>query len=88
MKSGKLENGFEFSIDETVLDDMRFFDTLSRVEKEPLLFPKVADMLLGGEQKERLYKHIEAEDGRVPIEAFSKCLEEIMLMVGEQGKNS
>ena len=64
---GYLDNGFEFELDENKLDDARFFEELSHIEDNPFSMFKIIEMMLGKEQKERLYKHLETEDGRVPV---------------------
>lgn len=78
MIKGTLDNGFEFEIDENGINDMRFVDILAGVEENPLLFSKAATMMLGAEQKERLYKHLEDENGHVNVEKFGKCITEII----------
>ena len=40
------------------------------------------------ELRQKLYDYIRDKDGRVPLEIIDKCLTEIMLLLGEQGKNS
>lgn len=78
MIKGTLKSGFEFEYDETQLDDMRFLDLLAGVEENPLLFSQISTMMLGKEQKEALYKHLEDENGRVSAEAFGQAIGEIM----------
>ena len=59
---GVTTSGFEFSYDPVVLDDMRFVDTLAELLDEKtdefqtlVCSSKLLTMLLGKEQKERLY---------------------------------
>lgn len=78
MTKGKLDNGFEFEYDESQINDMRFVDVLAGIEDNPLLFSKAANMMLGKEQKERLYKYLEDENGRVSIELFGAAITEII----------
>ena len=87
MKKGMTKSGFEFEIDEKCLDDMRMLEAISESMDNPLLFPKVFTMLLGKEQKERLYKHLEDENGRVPTAAVSAELNAIFSEMGNTGKN-
>ena len=88
MKKGKLKNGFEFEVDENVLDDMRLIDAMAEAQDEnPTKFSKAILMVLGAEQRDRLYEHIALENGRVPIEATSEALVEIFEAMGEEGKN-
>lgn len=76
MTKGQLDNGFEFVIDENKIDDMRFLEDLAAMEENPLVIPRVMEKMLGKEQKEALYKHLE-KDGRVSIGDFSAAVAEI-----------
>lgn len=78
MTKGVLDNGFEFEFDDSQLNDMRFVDILAGIEDNPLLFSKAATMMLGKEQKERLYKYLEDENGRVSVELFGAAITEII----------
>lgn len=89
IKKGKLENGFEYEVDVNVLDDMEMLDALAEAqEEEPLKINVVSKKLLGKEQRKRLYDHLRNEDGRVPVEAAVQAITDIMLDLGEDGKNS
>ena len=89
MRTGKLENGFEYSIDEQTLDDMRFLDALEEADDgSPLAASKVCKMLLGKEQRDALYKTISPKGGRVPIADAFECIKEILEAMGDEGKNS
>lgn len=88
MKSGKLLNGFEYQIDEKTFDDMRFLDALAEADEgDPLATSRVCTMLLGKEQKQKLYDMIKSEDGRVPIADAIECIKQLMESLGEEGKN-
>ena len=86
MRTGTIKNGFVYSYDETLGDDMRFVDQLVRAMDTEATIPqqlvalvKVIDMLLGKDQRERLYEHIAKDHGgRVPVEVFRECFGEIM----------
>lgn len=88
MLKGKTESGFCFEIDETALDDMEFVEALADLEEDALKFPKVCNMLLGKDQKKKLYDHLRNENGKVPVEAVSNAIAEIMSVAGESTKNS
>ena len=88
MLRGKTSTGFEFEINEAELDDMEFLDALAEVEENPLTFSKVCQKLLGTEQKKRLYNHLRDKNGKVPIAKVSEAVEEIMMLSGEDVKNS
>ena len=84
---GKTSTGFEFDIEDERLDDMELVDIMAEIDENPLLMPKLCKMLLGEEQKKRLYDHLRSEDGRVPIEATTNALQEIFNSPGDL-KNS
>ncbi len=88
MIRGKTSTGFEFEIDEIKLDDMEFLDALSEVDENPLKFSKVMKIMLGEEQRERLYDHLRTDDGRVPIDAANAAIIEIMEYSQGETKNS
>ena len=84
---GKTSTGFEFDIEDERLDDMELVDIMAEIDENPLLMPKLCKMLLGEEQKKRLYDHLRREDGRVPIEATTNAIQEIFNSPGDL-KNS
>lgn len=87
MIKGKLENGFEFSIDEDVFDDMELVDDIRASQgKDPSRISDVVDKILG-ESKYQLYDLIRNKKGKVPLEKVADAIGEIMEKSGEQGKN-
>lgn len=84
---GKTSTGFEFDIEDERLDDMELVDIMAEIDENPLLMPKLCKMLLGDEQKKRLYDHLRNEEGRVPIEATTNAIQEIFNSPGDL-KNS
>ena len=80
---GKTSTGFEFDIEDERLDDMELVDIMAEIDENPLLMPKLCKMLLGEEQKKRLYDHLRSEDGRVPIEATTNSIQEIFNSPGD-----
>ena len=74
---GKTSSGFEFDVEDDRLDDMELVDIMAEIDENPLLMSKLCGMLLGDEQKRRLYDHLRVEDGRVPIEAVTNAIQEI-----------
>lgn len=77
MVRGKLDNGFEFEFDETIVDDMYFFEKLAGLEENPLLFPSIIEYVLGKEQKEKFYKSLEV-NGKVSAEACGEAFAELL----------
>lgn len=96
MVVGTLKNGFSFEYDETRLDDMRFVDLLGVVVDEDAqdfeqitAVSKLMTLMLGKDLKASLYYHIAKENGgRVPVEAFKDCLEELMKAAGEKTRKN
>lgn len=88
MVNGKTKTGFEFEYDEQRLDDMEFIEVAAAVDENVTLLPKLLNMVLGEEQKKRLYDHLRTEDGRVPTQAVADAIEEIFGAAGDLSKNS
>lgn len=88
MKKGKLSNGFEYEIDENVLDDMELIDAMEQSQgDDPLKVSKVITMVLGKEQKKSFYDSIRNEDKRVPVEKAVELFTELIESLGDEGKN-
>ena len=59
---GTLKNGFEFDIPDNRLDNMELVDALSEIEdNNPLAITKVANLMLGKDQKKKLYDYLRTE---------------------------
>ena len=84
---GKTSTGFEFDIEDERLDDMELVDIMAEIDENPLLMAKLCKMLLGDEQKKRLYDHLRNEEGRVPIEATTNAIQEIFKMCIRDSEN-
>lgn len=88
MISGKTKSGFEFAIENNVFDNMELVDTIAEAtEDDPVAISKLVKMVLGTEQRKKLYDHLRTEDGRVPTAAVFAAVGEIFASFG-QGKNS
>ncbi len=89
MITGKTPGGFAFEIDEKALDDMNLVDALAEASgDDPLQFSRAVRLLLGDDQRRRLYEHLKEEDGRVPLERVGQALNAIFAAAGNAGKNS
>lgn len=91
MISGKTTSGFEFNINETVMNDMEIVDALASAETGNVLekasaVSVICKKVLGDKRKE-LYDHVRTDDGRVPPEAIEREMLEIFNAFGDQGKN-
>lgn len=87
MLTGTTKSGFEFKIDEEILDDYDFLELLCKIDEgETSLTTKMVDSLLGEEQKERLKNHVRMKSGRV---SAKRLLEETMEIFSatKEGKN-
>ena len=88
MKKIVLENGLELEVDEQSLNNMELLDALEEMtDGNELAISKVVKLMLGNENRKKLYDFIRNKDGRVPLEKIDKCLTEIMLLLGDKGKN-
>lgn len=89
MKKIVLENGLELEVNKQSLNNMELLDALEEMtDGNELAISKVVKLMLGKENRKKLYDYIRDKDGRVPLEKIDKCLTEIMMLMGEQGKNS
>ncbi len=84
----KFSNGFETDLPDDVMNNMEFIDLLAEDESNPIVLSKMALIVFGKEKKKELYEHCKNERGRVPVEAVSKCFEELFAQWGDAGKNS
>ena len=88
MITGKTSSGFEFSLPEDTLDDMELLDAVAEADEgKPLAMSRLCLKLLGKPQREKLYNHLRQEDGRVPTQAVSHEIVEILAAFGKAGKN-
>lgn len=86
MIEGKLKNGFEFHLEEAALDNMELLDAIAETEENPTSVGKVAELLLGKDQKKALYNFLRTAAGNVPVHDFTDAVVEI-LNGSKQGKN-
>lgn len=85
---GKTSSGFEFEIDEKKLNDMRLLDMIVDLANgDAMQLSPVVVKVLGKDQRERLYEHLEEKEGRASIERVSEEVAEIF-SAGRSGKNS
>lgn len=83
-KKIETKSGFKCTIDDSVLDDMRIVEMIAGIEDNPLMLPTLISKFLTEEGKEKLYKHLETEDGRVPVMALETEMAEIITELGEK----
>ena len=78
--SGETESGFIFNIEVERLDNMELIDALAELEDNPLQMSTVIRLLLGKEDKKRLYDHVRTDEGMVPSGLIEKELGEIFTL--------
>lgn len=88
MKKGTTQSGFNYEIDEKVLDDMELIDAMAASQGEdPTQISTVVVKIFGTDQRKKLYDHVRADDGRVPITEVANIITEIIESLGDDGKN-
>lgn len=88
MITGTTSSGFKFSLAETAVDNMELLDALADAsDNDPLAISRVLTLLLGKEQKQKMYDALREEDGRVPIAKVNEEIVEIFRAFGKSGKN-
>ncbi|MDO4681087.1 MAG: hypothetical protein Q4A55_07575 [Aerococcus sp.] len=78
MIKGKTKSGFEFEVSEDAIQDMYLLEEIAQVDENPLSVTHILTRLLGDEQKKRLYKHVENEQGHALVEDVMFEFGEIM----------
>lgn len=89
MVVGKTKSGFSFCIPKRRMQSMELMDALAEMQEEnPLAISRVVKMLLGDDQRKKLYDHLRGEDGVVSAEDVGQAITEIFEAFGKEGKNS
>lgn len=78
MIKGTTESGFDFNVKEELADDFELLELLGDFSENPLMAGKLADKMLGKEQKEALKEHLRGEDGRIKTSDMFRELTEII----------
>ena len=88
MIEGKTGSGFQFTLEEEVLDDYELWEELIEIEEgNSTRIASLTVRLLGKDQKKRLMDHLRGENGRVPIRKVFGEVGEIIRAAREQEKN-
>lgn len=90
MITGTTKSGFSYELGDNVMNNMELVDAMAELDEggNPFALSRVCLLLLGKEQRKRLYDHIRQEDGTVPPKAMGEEIAEIIRGCGAQGKNS
>ena len=89
MICGKTASGFEFTLEEEVLDNYELLESLAEIDKGN--YGKLTEMttlLLGEEQKDSLKEHVRNDKGKISIKKMMDEISEIFKSAKETGKNS
>ena len=79
MISGVTKNGFAFEIADERADNMELIDALADIDDGNILaVSKVLTLLLGPEQKKKMYDFVRTEDGIVSAQTVSEMIAEIL----------
>lgn len=87
MVRGKTSSGFEFQLEDEVLDDYELLEVLHKIDEgNNGLITEMVDRLLGEEQRDKLKDHVRTEKGKV---SAKRLLEEVMeiFKASDAGKN-
>lgn len=90
MIEGKTTSGFTYHIEDNAMNDMEIVDAITDIQsgKEMQIMSGTSTLInkLLGSQKKAFYDHYRSEDGRVPIEAVTNAVVEILAST-QKGKN-
>lgn len=87
MVRGKTSSGFDFQLEDEVLDDYELLEVLHKIDEgNNGLITEMVDRLLGEEQRDKLKDHVRTEKGKV---SAKRLLEEVMeiFKASDAGKN-
>lgn len=76
MIKGKTKSGFNYHIDENLLQDYELLEAIAETEKNPIFITTVVRMLLG-DDTDKLKDHVRDENGHVSIEKMNVEITEI-----------
>lgn len=84
----KIKEG-SYEIDDEAMDNMELIEAIAETKSDSAAgLGKVLSIILGKEQKKKLYDALRNEKGRVPVADVSDAIIKIMNSFGDKGKNS
>lgn len=91
MITGKTSTGFEYEVNEKIVNDWRFVKAVATsAAKDDTAkiagYMNLVSLLLGDDGEDRLCEHCRQDDGIVPTERIGREVLEIMTAIGEQQK--
>lgn len=87
MINGKTSSGFAYKISDEAANNFELLEVMAEVEDNPLRLPRVVQLLLGDDQKKKLFDHVRTKNGTVPIDLVTKEVLEIFSN-DQKAKNS
>ncbi len=89
MFKGTTSSGFEYEVDEAKLKNMRVLKLLQKMQNDNgSAFLDAITAILGEDQEERLYIHLEKTEGSANVENTAREFAEILHNAGDALKNS
>lgn len=85
MITGKTKSGFEFKLEDNVLDDYELIEALGELDENPLKISKVIDLLFGN-RKNEVKEFIKRQKGYVSTKEMSNLITEVFSAISN-GKN-
>lgn len=77
MLKGTTKSGFRYEITAERLNNFELVEILSEVDENPLLLPKVLNLLLGERQSKNLKNYLRDEEGLVSTDKIRETIEDI-----------
>lgn len=85
----EIKEGCVVEVDDEAMDNMELIEAIAETKNDSAAgLSKVLTLILGKEQKKKLYDDLRNEKGRVPVAAVSDAIIKIMNGFGDKGKNS
>ena len=88
MIKGKTKSGFEYELNEKVLNNYELVENIAEIEENPLAITTIVKQLLGKDGTNRLKEHIRDENGIVTTDKMMKEIVDIFQNSGKETKNS
>ena len=88
MIKGKTQTGFEYELNEKVLNNYELVENIAEIEENPLAITTIVKQLLGKAGTKRLKEHIREENGNVTTDKMQKEIVDIFQNSGKETKNS
>lgn len=87
----KTDIGFTCKVDDSTLDDIRIFELVQEVENGDTMQKlnaslKLITVILGADQKEKLYEFLEKKNGKASVTEVTNVLADIFNKLGEAKK--